>query len=78
MTTTKKTPQKTVTKPKVVTAKKTAAPTVTNLPSNPFAFGVLDLFCVDQRLVHVEDESICALFGRWEERRFRLSCHLLH
>ena len=43
MTTTKKTPQKTVTKPKVVTAKKTAAPTVTNLPSNPFAFEVLDL-----------------------------------
>ena len=43
MTTTKKTPQKTTTKPKVVTAKKTAAPAVTNLPSNPFAFEVLDL-----------------------------------
>jgi hypothetical protein len=39
MTTTKKT----VSKPKVVTAKKTATPVVNNLPSNPFAFEVFDL-----------------------------------
>jgi len=68
MTTTKKTPQKTTTKPKVVTAKKTAAPAVTNLPSNPFAFEVLDLISRQRSnakkvelLKKYEDVSIKAL-----------------
>jgi hypothetical protein len=44
MTTTKKTPQKAVSKPTVVAAKRSATTTVVdNLPSNPFAFEVLDL-----------------------------------
>lgn len=68
MTTTKNMPEKTATKSKVVTAKKTTTSKVKNLPSNPFVFEVLDLVSKQRSnakkvevLKKYEDVSIKAL-----------------